>query len=587
MANSLPLVLEIIAKWSKKSFSILFILLFTSSALLGQKEKPTHSDLSGKKLAAYNELFFAAEKDFNLGDYKEAFKKYTNLYKISPDNATICFRLAEMYSAEGNREEAVFYAEKAASLDSENKWFKRALVSIYQQFSFIEKEILILDQLVTKFPKNPDYRFELATAYRKNEELKKALKELNKLEEQIGVNEVITDEKKSIYLQSGDVDAAANELEKLIEAFPKELDYYGILGHLYEANLMDKKALTIYSRMLEISPKDPRPHLDLANFYQKDGNREKSLFHLKIAIASPELDIDRKIPALLSLFNASEQDSTLRRQAFDMLENVVKVDAADPKAYAIYGDFLSRDGFNDKALDAYKTAVTLEGGNKFQIWEQILLIEIQTNNFDSLQIDGPKAIDLFPNQPLPYLFTGIAFIQGNVADEGVLYLEEGLNFVFGNPRLKEQFYTQLADGYHRLEKHERSDGYFDKALTLNSKNPTLLNNYAYYLSERETKLDKALEMTERSNILSPANPVFLDTWAWVLYKKGDYPAALEKIEQVIQLSPIANGEILEHYGDILFKNNQKDKALKQYKQAQQIGGASENIEDKIKSLSSQ
>ena len=60
-----------------------------------------------------------------------------------------------------------------------------------------------------------------------------------------------------------------------------------------------------------------------------------------------------------------------------------------------------------------------------------------------------------------------------------------------------------------------------------------LNNYAYYLSVRGERLGKALEMTEKSNRLSPNNPVFLDTWAWVLYKKGDFEEAL-KYKEIYQ-----------------------------------------------------
>jgi tetratricopeptide (TPR) repeat protein len=586
MENSLQLALEITAKWSRKLFSTFILILIISFSAMAQKGDDLSYALSGKELMAFNELFFAAEKDFNLGNYKQAEEKYRDLYKITAYNATVCYRLAEVYLGDGNREDAIFFGERAVELDDENKWFKLGLVTIYRQFRIPKKQVGLLSRLIESDPENPDYRFELATVHRQMGELDEAIEQLDALEERIGMHELITSEKKQIYLEKGDVDAAAEELQKLIEAFPKELNYYGILGQVYEINGLPEKALKVYNTMLEISPNDPRPHLDLANYYQKKQDREKSLFHLNKAIRSPDLDIDKKIAALLSLFNASETDSTLRNTALEMLESVVAVHSSDPKAYTIYGDFLSQAGFNDKALNAYKKAVQLDGGSKYQIWEQILLIQIQTLKYDSLAVSGPKAIDLFPNQPLPYLFSGIAFSFLENLKESAYYLEEGLVFVIGNPRLKEQFYTQLADVYHRLENHERSDGYFDKSLAVNPVNPTALNNYAYYLSVRGEKLEKALEMTEESNRLSPNNAVFLDTWAWVLYKNGDYALALEKIERVVQLSAKPNGEILEHYGDILLKNGKTEEALSQYQKALKLGGTTPEIHDKIKSLSS-
>src|SRR5690606_23104407 len=105
------------------------------------------------------------------------------------------------------------------------------------------------------------------------------------------------------------------------------------------------------------------------------------------------------------------------------------------------------------------------------------------------------------------------------------------------------------------------------------------------LSERGENLDKALEMTRKSNSLSPDNPTFLDTYAWVLYKSENYEEALQKMERVIELSDNASGEVLEHYGDILLRNNQPEKALEQYERARKLGGASGEIDKKINSLS--
>src|SRR5690606_4581848 len=170
-------------------------------------------------------------------------------------------------------------------------------------------------------------------------------------------------------------------------------------------------------------------------------------------------------------------------------------------------------------------------------------------------------------------------------DESVEYLEAGLPYVIGNPRLKEQFYTQLADAYHQMEEHKQSDKYFDLALALNENNPTALNNYAYYLSVRNENLDKALRMSEKSNNLSPNNAIFLDTWAWILYQQKNYPKALEIIEKAMQYGGDKSGEVIEHYGDILYKNGMKDKALQQWQKAKAAGDASPAIDQKINTQS--
>lgn len=586
MENSLRLVLGITVRWSRYGFFLLFS-LFMNSALLAQEsvENDTEPSLSEKQLRKFNELFFIAEKEKNLGNLKEALEIYEQLYRMTAFNATVCYELGRLYAEEGEQENALFYAERAVELDPENKWFMIMLASIYREFRMPEKEVEVFSSLVRQIPDNPDYRYELAIAYLNAEEPEKAIEELNTLEELIGVNEVITDQKKQIYLEMGDLKGAAREIEKLIETFPREMDYYGTLGQMYQINGFEDKAFEIYQQMLEIAPNDPRPHLDLAEYYRQTDDMDKSIFHLKKAMSSPLLDIDKKVPVLLSLYTASEKDTTLRKEAFSMLVEVIRTNPSDPKAYAVYGDFLTREGRSDEALKAYKKAVTLEGGNKFEIWEQILLIEIQTEKYDSLVKYGPTAIELFPNQPLPYFFSGIGFNMVQNYDEAIYYLEEGLNYVIGNPRLKEQFFTQLADVYHKLELHTKSDDYFEKALALNGNNPTALNNYAYYLSVRGEKLDRALTMTEKSNRLMPGNATFMDTWAWVLYKRQEYDKALQKMEEVIKLGGDQFGEVMEHYGDILLKNNKKTEARDAYQKAKILGGTSEKIDQKIKKLS--
>jgi predicted negative regulator of RcsB-dependent stress response len=54
------------------------------------------------------------------------------------------------------------------------------------------------------------------------------------------------------------------------------------------------------------------------------------------------------------------------------------------------------------------------------------------------------------------------------------------------------------------------------------------------------------------------------------------------METAIKNGGEKNGVIVEHYGDILFMLNQKDKALEQWKKAVEIGDGSELLGEKIK-----
>jgi len=550
-------LLAITAYWNKTS---LFIgLLIISFSLSAQKE------LEGERLRLFNEQFFAAQNAKNRGDAEEALVIFESLYKKDPKNAAISYELAQLYAAEEAPEKSIFHAERAYSLDPDNSWYLKLKLAVYRQFDKQEALQKALLQTIERSDEKSVWRFQLAEAYYQDEEPQKALEQLELVEQEIGLSEQISNQKKSIYLELGDLEAAANELKKLIAAFPRKLDYRGALGQLYQANGENEKAMEMYQSMLALDSTDPRPHLDLANYYRIEGEYCQSIYHLKKAMVSRELDMERKIAVLLSLFEASQNDSLLRIEAFQILDEIIALEPEDPRIYAMYGDYLSRDGKDREAVAYYKKA--LKYGEQFAVWEQILLIEMQNRMFDALREDAPEASLSFPNQPLPYLLGGIAFNEGEEYQKALEMLESGVNYVFDNPQLQFEFYVQLAAAYHQLESHRESDSYFEKALAISPNNAVALNNYAYYLSLRRENLRKALAMSTKANEISPQNPVYLDTKAWILFEMKRLEEAREVMEQALSLMSNKEAEVLEHYGDILAALGENEAAAKAYQEA--------------------
>ena len=73
------------------------------------------------------------------------------------------------------------------------------------------------------------------------------------------------------------------------------------------------------------------------------------------------------------------------------------------------------------------------------------MIDSELNDYASLQKDSKEAIELFPNQPIPYFFNGAANIQLKKYQEAIDALTEGKEFVFGNDILLAQFYANIGD----------------------------------------------------------------------------------------------------------------------------------------------
>jgi Tfp pilus assembly protein PilF len=157
----------------------------------------------------------------------------------------------------------------------------------------------------------------------------------------------------------------------------------------------------------------------------------------------------------------------------------------------------------------------------------------------------------------------------------------GRDLVVDNQPLLAQFWSSLGDAYHANKEHERSDNAYDKALALDPDNVNTLNNYAYYLSERNEELAKAERMSKRSNELAPGQPSYQDTYAWILFRAGKFAEARTWIEKAIASGGKDQGVIVEHYGDILYKLGETSAALEQWKLAKELGDTSDMLDRKI------
>ena len=82
---------------------------------------------------------------------------------------------------------------------------------------------------------------------------------------------------------------------------------------------------------------------------------------------------------------------------------------------------------------------------------------------------------------------------------------------------------------------------------------------------------------------SPDNATFLDTYAWIYFKKRDYKMALGYMKSAIEKNvEKENADLYEHYGDILFMNGQPDKAVEYWGKALRLKPDSDILTRKVK-----
>jgi tetratricopeptide (TPR) repeat protein len=567
-----------------------FLLVILSSCKTKQKATPSKAPsasspsksggLEGKQRVDFERVFFDANKEKMLGNYDLAETLFSQALKIDPNSAAAMYELANIYAFQNNKNQALYYSKKAAAADPKNIWYQLLYAQCLKENKQPEDVVKVLEKLVKDNPERIDMYYELASAYLFINKPNDAAKVYNRIEERIGVTEEASMQKLKIYKGTNNFEKAVEEAQKLIKAYPKDPKYYGMLGEIYQEKGQNEKALEAYNELLKIDPDNAYVHLSLADYYRSLKQNDKAFEEIKIAFRSKELDIDTKVKILLSYYSITETYVELKPDADELCKILVDTHPTEAKAFSIYGDFLYRDKKLEEARTQYRKAIELDK-EKYALWNQLLIIESELNDLISLEKESKETMELFPNQPLPYFFNGASNLQLKKYKEAIPPLLEGKEFVYDNPPLLAQFYASLGDAYNQLKKHSSSDSAYDKALEIDPMNVYVLNNYAYYLSLRNTNLEKAEAMSKRSNELEPNNSSYQDTYGWILFQMKKYDDAKIWIGRALDNGGRGNGTLLEHYGDVLYMLNEKAEALQYWMDAKKAGGASDLIDKKI------
>ncbi|HKL03536.1 MAG TPA: tetratricopeptide repeat protein [Cryomorphaceae bacterium] len=564
------------------ALALALIVLFGCKA---QQETAEKSDVDQEKELSSSDqrqltaLFMDANTAKILGNFEESEKLFRRALTIDPNNAACHYELARIIADERNFNDALSHAEAASANDSDNLWYKEFLGQLYAETGQLDKSIALFEKIIEDYPNKIKYYYSLGSLLSAQGKYQKALDLYEKFEEQLGTTEELSIQKQMIYIEKGDYDAALKEVEKLIEAHPEEVKLYGMKAEIYEELGRTEEAAEIYKEILEISPENGMVLLALYELRQKQKRTEEARDYLLRAFESPDLNIDVKINILL---NKLSRENFVDNKV-EMIELAEALEVSHPleaKTYAVQGDILYNLEEYAPAREKFRKAVALDA-NRAPIWQQILTINSQLNDFDALRDDSEKAMELFPQLPIFYLYNGIALNQQKDYAQAVDVLTSGKNLVIDNNALLAQFYSSLGDAYHELEKHEKSDKAYEKALEYEPSNVVVLNNYAYYLSLRKQNLEKAEAMAKKANDISPDVASFQDTYGWVLYTRENYQNALFWIKQALQNGAAEDPEVLEHLGDVLIELNKEKEALEAWQKALDFGGDSNTLRNKI------
>ena len=538
------------------------------------------TDEQEMKQKEFELLFVEALKHKMLGNVQETIQLLSRCLEIDPNSAAAMYELANVYSANNNLTRASLLLEKAVSVNPDNKWYKIMLAQIYQQQHKFTQAGDIYSQLLKNEPENYEYLYMHAVLLANAGKTAEAIEAYNALEEKVGINEQISIEKQQLYTLMGDTEKAFAEIQKLIESNPSETQYYGILADLYLEYGDEQNALKYYNKILEMEPYNGFVHFSLANYYITKEDFEKMFEEVKLGFISDDIEIQTKLQYCIMLISNRDEIDITNQKIEELVQILLDKHSGEFLVHTIFAETLLLSNKLAEAREQLIKAVEIDPNN-YEVWERILFIDNDLQDWERLYEYSKKAIGFFPDQPQSYLLNAFSCIQLEKYDEAILIIDEGLDYIIDNKQIRGQFLMMKGEAVYKLNRYDEAFKLFDNVIELSPENYVALNNYAYYLSLAEKDLEKAERMSARVIEKFPDNSTYLDTYAWVFFKKGEYKLARFYMQSALNNGGNDNPVLLEHYGDILYKLEMKDEAKQYWEKARDNGGDSEILLRKI------
>ncbi len=498
------------------------------------------------------------------GDLPSAADNLYRCHLINPRAGAVFFELATISSAQQMYQSAVVYARRAVALNPSNVRYKRALAELLARADKYDEAIESYEALLKLDPKHAkNYYPQLATLYTVVKKYEKACAAWDKYAEVTELTASIVEEKFKLYVRADNKKKAFRQIDELIARFPDNYNYVSFKAEMYCALGDTLAAEKVFQKAFKDEKDNPSLQYVYANYVEGLGQNSLAGQYYYAVMDNPKASFDLKSAALLSL----SIDSSVT--VADTIYNRFITEYPDEYLpYFCRGlDLLEK---NDTACyDFFKHSLALNPRQE-DTWLQIATHYSSAGNVDSTSAVCEAALAHFPdNVDLHYL---LGFAQKVMKHDSVAVAEwqKAIDLSLRQRKTVEAaaYMGLLGDYYHELGRCAEAFAAYDSALAYNPENVLVLNNYAYYLSLEKVDLQRAERMSGKTVKANPDSPVFLDTYAWICFQLGEYSMANLYIERAYNNGGSADPELLEHYGDILYKIGEgKDSYLPMWQKA--------------------
>lgn len=504
--------------------------------------------------------------------------------ELNPQAAEAYFYLAQYYNVLKDKNKALECGKRAASLRPDNHIYLETLAQTYVSNGLYDEAIDVMEDIMTREKSRDDVLSMLVQLYMVINDYDKAIATLERIETIEGKSERLSYAKSSIFTQKGNHKAAVEEMKRLAEQYPNDLNYRGMYGDMLLINGEKEKAMDVFDSILREEPGNKHTLASLRLYHKENRDSTAADSITRILLTDKETETAMRIDIMRQEITENEQnggDSTKILRLFDMMEAIPQENADVSELHAAYMNLKKMP--QDSISRVLHHILTIEPDNA--------AARLQLVGYAWSREDGQTVIDLCqaarqynPEEMAFYYYQGMAYYIKDDYDNALNTFRNGIDVITdkSDPAIVSDFYSLMGDLLYKKDRKDEAYAAYDSCLQWKDNNISCLNNYAYYLSLDERELEKAERMSYRTIKAEPENANYLDTYAWILFLQGRTAEAKIYIEQALKHDEDASAVILEHAGDINAASGDTETALELWNKAAEKDPGNKKLKRKIK-----
>ncbi len=569
----------------RRHLAIITIILLALTAMAGKNEpagKPAVS-LADQRKAEY--IFMEAQKQKLNNDYDAFYELLAHAHQIDPNNTAISFYmgmcLIKMNNTTKERcEEGLALMKEHFEAQPEDLYETTFYSDANMQLGHPEEALRALKLLNEYNPNRLEFQVRLAEAYSRSGDYAQSNATYDSITAIFGDAIQITSSKIDNYMAMNDSTGALREMRGLLKTAPKNDTYNIAMSSLFQHYGMTDSALYYLDRAQEYAPDNGFVYLARAEYYNQAGDSAAYEQQIYNALTAEQLDVDTKLGVLLGYIREqlAKEDTTQRIN--NLFTVLIQQHPHEAKIHQLYSEYFYTKKDFKGAIEQLGYSLDVNPTDA-EGWRNMVILNMMDDNYADAIKASEKALEYNSDNLDLYRYVAGCYHQMKSYDKAISTYMKVLELTDSTDvEQRADIYTGMGDAYSELGDSAKTIECYEQALELDPVNSGALNNYAYYLAQRSQDLDRAERMAALAVKDDPENANFIDTYAWVYFAKKDYTKALLYIKSAVEKDE--DNHLLEHYGDILWFNDEKEAAVEQWTKALEQEPDNELLQRKVK-----